>query len=75
MLSVVMGALIAAFVLLGRAEYLEPFSTAQGQTFLAVVLLIYGALLLRVQRLARYPRPARFLTTATPDRHTAGAAQ
>ncbi|MDX2381571.1 MAG: hypothetical protein QNM02_17645 [Acidimicrobiia bacterium] len=75
MLSVVMGALIAAFVLLGRAEYLEPYSTAQGQTFLAVVLLIYGALLLRVQRLARYPRPARFLTTATPDRHTAGAAQ
>jgi hypothetical protein len=75
MLSVVMGVLIAAFVLLGRAEYLEPYSTVEGQTFLGVVLLIYGALLLRVQRLARYPRPARFLTATTPGRQTAGVAR
>jgi hypothetical protein len=67
MLSVVMGALIVAFMLLGRADYLEPYSTVEGQTFLAVVLAIYAGLLLRVQRLARYPRPARFLTLAMPS--------
>ena len=75
LLSVVMGVLIAAFVLLGRADYLEPYGTAEGQTFLAVVLMIYGALLLRVQRLARYPRPARFLTAEVPDRRPAEAAR
>ena len=67
MLSVVMGALIAAFMLLGRADYLEPYSTVEGQIFLAVVLAIYAGLLLRVQRLARYPRPARFLTLTEPS--------
>lgn len=73
LLSVVMGALIAAFVLLGRADYLAPYGTPEGQTFLAVVLVVYGALLLRVQRLARSPRPARFLTAAMPDHQTEGA--
>jgi uncharacterized membrane protein len=42
MLSVVMGALIAAFMLLGRADYLEPYGTVEGQIFLAVVLAIYA---------------------------------
>ena len=46
----------------GRAEYLEPYDTAGGQAFLGVVLAIYAALLIRVQRLANYPRPSRFLT-------------
>lgn len=75
LLSVVMGALIAAFMLLGRADYLEPYSTVEGQMFLAMVLAIYAGLLLRVQRLARYPRPARFLTSAMPssDQHPTGA--
>jgi Flp pilus assembly protein TadB len=73
LLSVVMGALVVGLLLLGRAEYLEPYGTAAGQTFLAVVLLAYGVLLLRVQRLARHPRPARFLTLgALPDQRTLG---
>jgi tight adherence protein B len=63
-LSVVMGSLVVGLMVLGRAEYLAPYGTAGGQTFLALVLLAYGLLLLRVQRLARNPRPARFLTAA-----------
>jgi cobalamin synthase len=65
LLSIVMGALVVALMVLGRADYLEPYGSPGGQVFLAVVLTIYGALLLRVQRLARAPRPARFLTLGT----------
>jgi hypothetical protein len=61
-LSVVMGGLILGLLVFGRAEYLQPYDTAAGQTFLAVVLAIYAALLNRVQRLGRYPKPSRFLT-------------
>lgn len=61
-LSVIMGGLILGLLVFGRAEYLEPYDTVEGQAFLAVVLAIYAALLIRVQRLARYPRPSRFLT-------------
>jgi tight adherence protein B len=61
-LSVIMGGLILGLLVFGRAEYLEAYDTAQGQVFLGVVLAIYAALLIRVQRLARYPRPSRFLT-------------
>ena len=61
-LSVIMGGLIVGLLVFGRAEYLEPYDTAAGQLFLGVVLAIYAVLLIRVQRLARYPRPSRFLT-------------
>jgi hypothetical protein len=61
-LSVIMGALILGLLLFGRADYLEAYDTASGQLFLGVVLAIYAALLVRVQRLAKYPRPSRFLT-------------
>jgi hypothetical protein len=50
-----------------RADYLEPYDSAGGQLFLGLVLAIYAMLLLRVQRLARFPRPSRFLT-AGPSR-------
>ena len=33
--------------------------------FLAVALGLYAALIVRVQRLAAFPRPSRFLTSAT----------
>lgn len=62
LLGLVMGGLIAALLLFGRADYLEPYGTPSGQVFLCVVLALYGVLLLRVQRLARHPRPERFLT-------------
>ncbi len=74
LLTLIMGSLIVGLLVFGRAEYLRPYETGGGQMFLAVVIGIYAALLLRVQRLARYPKPSRFLTSspaqtaATPTR-------
>ena len=62
LLTVIMGSLVVGLLVFGRAQYLEPYDSAGGQLFLAVVLAIYAGLLLRVQRLARFPRPSRFLT-------------
>ena len=62
LLSVIMGALIVGLLVFGRADYLRAYDTAAGQLFLGVILVIYSVLLVRVQRLARYPRPSRFLT-------------
>jgi hypothetical protein len=59
-----MGTLVLGLLLLGRSEYLAAYDTASGQTFLAAALIGYGALILRVQRLAAFPRPGRFLTAA-----------
>lgn len=62
LLTVIMGTLVVGLLVFGRAEYLEPYDSAGGQLFLGLVLAIYAMLLLRVQRLARFPRPSRFLT-------------
>lgn len=64
LLTIIMGALVVGLLVLGRAEYLAPYSSSGGQLFLAAVLAIYAVLLLRVQRLARFPKPSRFLTSA-----------
>ncbi|BAN00447.1 type II secretion system F family protein [Ilumatobacter coccineus] len=64
LLTLIMGALVVGLLVFGRAEYLAPYSSPGGQLFLAIVLAIYAGLLLRVQRLARFPRPSRFLTGA-----------
>jgi len=66
LLTVIMGSLIIGLLVFGRAEYLAPYDTPSGQLFLGVVLAIYALLLLRVQRLAKYPRPSRFLTSSVP---------
>jgi tight adherence protein B len=73
LLTVIMGSLVVGLLVFGRAEYLAPYDTAGGQLFLGLVLAIYAALLLRVQRLARFPRPSRFLTAGSA-RHTSGSA-
>lgn len=75
-LSIVMAGLVVGLLVFGRADYLEPYDSADGQVFLGVVLAIYAGLLLRVQRLARFPRPARFLTggTSRPPVESSGAA-
>lgn len=65
LLTVIMGTLVVGLLVFGRAEYLEPYDTAGGQLFLGLVLAVYAMLLLRVQRLARFPRPSRFLTAGT----------
>ena len=62
LLTVIMGALVLGLLVFGRSEYLAPYDTAGGQLFLGTVLAIYAVLLLRVQRLARFPKPSRFLT-------------
>jgi len=65
LLTVIMGTLVLGLLVFGRAEYLEPYDSAGGQLFLSLVLAIYAMLLLRVQRLARFPRPSRFLTAGS----------
>jgi hypothetical protein len=63
-LTAIMGALVLGLLLLGRSQYLTAYDTATGQVFLAAALTGYAALILRVQRLAAFPRPGRFLTSA-----------
>lgn len=65
LLTAIMGSLVMGLLVFGRAEYLAPYDRAGGQLFLATVLAVYALLLLRVQRLARFPRPSRFLTNRT----------
>lgn len=78
LLTVIMGSLVVGLLVFGRAEYLAPYDTAGGQLFLGLVLAIYAVLLLRVQRLARFPRPSRFLTggaAAVEERRRATSAR
>lgn len=62
LLSAIMAALVAALFVFGRTEYLSAYDEVPGQLFLSAALVGYVALLVRVQRLARFPRPARFLS-------------
>lgn len=64
LLSLIMGSLVFALLIFGRSSYLDAYDTGNGQAFLGAVLAVYAVLLLRVQRLARFPKPARFLTSA-----------
>jgi hypothetical protein len=64
LLSLIMGSLLMVLLVFGRSSYLAAYDTGGGQLFLGAVLATYAALLLRVQRLSRFPKPARFLTTA-----------
>ena len=78
LLTVIMGSLVVGLLVFGRSEYLAPYDTAAGQLFLGVVLAIYAVLLLRVQRLAKFPRPSRFLTggaAAVEERRRATSAR
>lgn len=61
-LTVIMSTLVVALLVFGRSEYLDSYDTVSGQLFLASMLALYGGLLVRVQQLAAFPRPARFLT-------------
>ncbi len=62
-LTVVMGILVLGLLVLGRSEYLDAYDSTTGQLFLTASLAGYAALIVRVQRLAAFPRPSRFLTT------------
>lgn len=64
LLSAIMGSLVVALIAFGRRDYLDAYDSGGGQLFLTVVLAIYALLLIRVQRLARFPKPSRFITAA-----------
>ena len=72
-LTLIMSVLIVGLLVFGRSEYLDSYDTVGGQTFLAVALALYAALIVRVQRLAAFPRPSRFLTSAASGSSGAGA--
>jgi hypothetical protein len=61
-LTVIMGSLVVLLLVFGRSSYLDAYDTPQGQLFLGVMLTGYVALIIRVQKLAAFPRPGRFLT-------------
>jgi hypothetical protein len=67
-LTLIMSALVVALMVFGRSQYLDAYDTAGGQVFLAASLAGYAALIVRVQRLAQFPRPARFITASSDDR-------
>lgn len=49
-------------LLFARSSYLAPYRTWTGQLFLCVLLGVFLGLIVYVQRLARFSRPARFLS-------------
>lgn len=61
-LTLIMVVLLLALLLFGRSEYLDAYDSAGGQIFLGLCLAAYAGLIVRVQRLAAFPRPGRFLT-------------
>jgi hypothetical protein len=61
-LTLIMGALVVGLLVFGRSEYLEAYDTTGGQVFLGIALAGYAGLIVRVQKLAAFPRPGRFLT-------------
>jgi len=63
-LTLIMGSLVIGLLVFGRSEYLDAYDRPGGQLFLAAALAGYAALIVRVQRLAAFPRPDRFLTSA-----------
>ena len=67
MVSIVMCLLLGTVFVFARSSYLNAYDRFEGQVFLAVVLCGYGGMLIWVARLARFPRPARFLTLRAGD--------
>lgn len=65
-LTAIMGALVIGLLVFGRSQYLDAYDEPAGQVFLGVSLAGYVALIIRVQRLAAFPRPGRFLTARAP---------
>jgi hypothetical protein len=61
-LTVIMGGLVVALLVFGRSQYLDAYDQPEGQVFLAAALAGYAGLIVRVQKLAAFPRPGRFLT-------------
>lgn len=63
-LTIIMAVLVVLLLVFGRSEYLAAYDTTGGQVFLGIALAAYVGLIIRVQHLARFPRPGRFLSAA-----------
>ncbi len=61
LLTALMSVLFGAVFIFGRSGYLSTYQSAGGQLVLAAAIVGYGGLVIRVQQLARFPRPRRFL--------------
>ena len=72
-LTLIMGTLVLGLLVLGRSQYLDAYDEPSGQLFLAASLAGYMALIVRVQRLAAFPRPSRFLTGTAPGTARGGS--
>lgn len=71
LLTALMSVLFGAVFVFGRSGYLSTYQSAGGQLVLAAAIVGYGLLVIRVQQLARFPRPRRFLAPGaapSPDR-------
>jgi hypothetical protein len=73
-LTGIMGALVIGLLVFGRSQYLDAYDEPTGQLFLGASLAGYVALIVRVQRLAAFPRPGRFLTASAERQTDAGLA-
>ncbi len=62
-LTLIMGGLVTGLLVFGRSQYLDAYDEVDGQVFLACSLAGFVALIIRVQRLAAFARPSRFLTS------------
>ncbi len=71
-LVTIMGTLVILLLVFGRSQYLDAYDEPAGQVFLGAALGGYAALIVRVQRLAAFPRPSRFLTSAALDQAPEG---
>lgn len=60
--SFIMCVFLAGIFVFGRVSYLSAYASTSGQVALGTICCGYAALLVRVGRLARFSRPARFLT-------------
>lgn len=76
LLTALMSVLFGAVFVFGRSGYLSTYQSAGGQMILAAAIVGYGGLVMRVQQLARFPRPRRFLApgrgTVADNQHRAG---
>jgi Flp pilus assembly protein TadB len=61
LITLVMLALLAA-----SGSYIAPYRTPLGQALLAVVLVVYAAILVQLKRMGRTPAPPRFLRRGEP---------
>ncbi len=73
-LTLIMAILLLGLLVFGRSEYLDTYDSTGGQIFLGVCLVLYAVLIVRVQKLAAFPRPGRFLTSTPSSGSSSGGA-